>query len=296
MSPSNNARRSATLRAASRHDSGLHHQRRQSATERIDQILENARERADSIAAESMSSNSTPASPGPGGLRRSRTSLSFDDARPDETTAFLSRRLSGQNYQSLNDSDGAAAARKSVYKRSQSTLRDGPSEEIHENEDADLDDETSRTRQLSTWAKVTGPFRSIELENKGSVARDHLALERTFLAWLRTSLAFTSIGIAVTQLFRLNTSLPDSGSLIDHDTLRQVGKPLGAAFLVISILILLLGYRRFSVGQEWIIKGKFPASRGTVILLVLVTLAIMVLSLVVVVVIHPPDDRIQEDS
>jgi hypothetical protein len=39
-----------------------------------------------------------------------------------------------------------------------------------------------------------GRFGSIELENKGSVARDHLALERTFLAWLRTSLAFASIG------------------------------------------------------------------------------------------------------
>lgn len=65
-----------------------------------------------------------------------------------------------------------------------------------------------------------------------------------------------------------------------------MGKPLGAAFLVISIVILLLGYRRFFVGQQWIIQGKFPASRGTVLALVLVTLAIMILSLVVVIVIH----------
>ncbi|BGP26247.1 hypothetical protein JCM10295v2_005192 [Rhodotorula toruloides] len=61
------------------------------------------------------------------------------------------------------------------------------------------------------------------LENKGAVARDHLAGERTFLAWLRTSLALASIGIAVTQLFRLPsastttksatpTSLPSSAA------------------------------------------------------------------------------------
>ena len=102
-------------------------------------------------------------------------------------------------------------------------------------------------------------------------------------------MAFASIGIAVTQLFRLNTSLPDTGTPINHGRLRQVGKPLGAAFLMISIMILLLGYRRYMVGQKWVIQGKFPASRGTVVILVLVTLAIMVLSLVVVIVIHPQD-------
>lgn len=36
--------------------------------------------------------------------------------------------------------------------------------------------------------------------------------ERTFLAWLRTSLAFASIGIAVGQLFRLNTTFDHQSS------------------------------------------------------------------------------------
>lgn len=35
------------------------------------------------------------------------------------------------------------------------------------------------------------------LNNSGSTARDHLASERTFLAWLRTGLGFIALGIAV---------------------------------------------------------------------------------------------------
>lgn len=119
-------------------------------------------------------------------------------------------------------------------------------------------------------------------------------VERTFLAWLRTSLAFASIGIAVTQLFRLNTSLSGGGGNNaspdrTKDALRRLGRPLGATFLGISILILLLGFKRYFHGQEWILKGKFPASRGTIVLVSLVALAIMAASLVVVVVIHPTD-------
>ena len=74
------------------------------------------------------------------------------------------------------------------------------------------------------------------------------------MAWLRTSLAFASIGIAVTQLFRLNTTISEREGYTPTNPdntyhLRQVGKPLGATFLGIAILVLLIGGRRYFESQ-----------------------------------------------
>ena len=106
--------------------------------------------------------------------------------------------------------------------------------------------------------------------------------ERTFLAWLRTSLSFASIGIAITQLFRLNTSITGGGTSDATKHLRHVGKPLGATFIGISILILFIGFHRYFESQHYVIRGKFPASRGSIMIVALIAAALIVASLVVI--------------
>jgi len=128
-----------------------------------------------------------------------------------------------------------------------------------------------------------GRFGAIELENKGSVARDHLALERTFLAWLRTSLAFASIGVAITQLFRLNVASDSTTT----PPLANMGKFLGATFVGISMVVLALGSHRYYESQGWLLKGKFPASRGSIYTIALIAFLLITASLVIVLIGRP---------
>ncbi|KAK8110014.1 hypothetical protein PG999_008151 [Apiospora kogelbergensis] len=50
------------------------------------------------------------------------------------------------------------------------------------------------------WSRFATPV----YKNTGSVARDHLASERTFLAWMRTGLGFVALGIAVERFSQLD--------------------------------------------------------------------------------------------
>ncbi|KAH9044124.1 hypothetical protein EDB84DRAFT_1470875 [Lactarius hengduanensis] len=105
---------------------------------------------------------------------------------------------------------------------------------------------------------------SLTLQNTGSVARDHLASERTFLAYVRTSLSFASAGVALVQLFRVSVSTSANGSLNNRVSAAQYARPLGATLIGLGIAVLGLGTQRYFAVQRALPQGFFPAARLSV--------------------------------
>ncbi|KAK4048170.1 asparagine-linked glycosylation protein [Microbotryomycetes sp. JL221] len=85
-----------------------------------------------------------------------------------------------------------------------------------------------------------------------SVARDHLALERTYLAWLRTSLALASIGIAITQLFRLpsSTTVPSDTATVAQALQTQVSDVINSTAVAESSIVQLEAIMALLVEQS----------------------------------------------
>ncbi|KEF57504.1 uncharacterized protein A1O9_05421 [Exophiala aquamarina CBS 119918] len=324
----------------------------------------NAQSKPKSISSdEPETSDSLPESSPKPVRRQSSVRFSEDSKKHSQSPMSSHRRTPADSDEitPIRSADGHASRRYNTESAPSPSPSTDPAE-------ASEDEGRGDNKQKPTWWRgIADKYGSVSLENKGSVARDHLALERTFLAWLRTSLAFASIGIAITQLFRLNTNLqsrqnsisalsacsnvpfsplvaqslppellpyiqelvvsavgtaspsvPTLGpTLLDqllllgppdenghqvrhagviHATafdeekaarLRHIGKPLGATFLGISIVILFIGFHRYFESQHWIMRGKFPASRGSIFIVGFLTGSLIIASLAVVLAIAP---------
>jgi len=77
------------------------------------------------------------------------------------------------------------------------------------------------------------------LENRGSTARDHLASERTFLAYVRTSLALASAGVALVQLFTSSSVRTPGGET--NKTVKNFAQPVGVSMVAMALITLGIG-------------------------------------------------------
>jgi hypothetical protein len=100
---------------------------------------------------------------------------------------------------------GPSCSRSPIYRRcfsAETLLPSTPDKESNERTSTDAPNlQCTYSKQNQPLLSRSGPFCNgrkwveLRLENSGSVARDHLASERTFLAYMRTSLAITSSGV-----------------------------------------------------------------------------------------------------
>src|SRR5271155_975602 len=110
-------------------------------------------------------------------------------------------------------------------------------------------------------------------------ATEHLANERTFLAWVRTSIAIMSLGFVVAKF---GLWLRELGAHLSHQTqIHSTGLsgPIGMGMIAFGGLLALLAAWRFHVVNRQIDRGLVSVDRG---LVVLIAIAMGVLAVVMV--------------
>ena len=105
------------------------------------------------------------------------------------------------------------------------------------------DTNIGHVRRLQEWWSQNVRL-NLEYGAPGGDPRDYLALERTFLGWVRTSVALISFGVLITQLFVLKDVNP------------KTGKILGAIMSCGGIVVVLLGCVRYFEQQRLLTLGK----------------------------------------
>lgn len=104
--------------------------------------------------------------------------------------------------------------------------------------------------------------------------REHLANERTYLAWLRTGIAAMGFGVVIARLRwlfppgEMSQPVPAIGS----------ASGIGLLFTVFGLLTIVLALQRFLVVQKQIRAGRYESSG---LILTIYTALIVILGLVI---------------
>ncbi|KAJ1961437.1 hypothetical protein IWQ62_003870 [Dispira parvispora] len=128
------------------------------------------------------------------------------------------------------------------------------------------------------------------VDNVGSNARDHMSNERTFLSWIRTSTSMLTVGVAITQLFRLSKlinmgrsatsdanedpSASDPSGFQEADAI--IGRVMGIGFIVLAGILIVIGCTRYFLTQHHLLHGYYSASRSVIVLVTFAIIAMMV--------------------
>jgi uncharacterized membrane protein YidH (DUF202 family) len=112
-------------------------------------------------------------------------------------------------------------------------------------------------------------FRPTELPNTGSVARDLLASERTFLAWTRTGLGFIALGVALGKVDTFAAIAPTLVPLQDSRSQVAAGTLVGLGSLTVAH-----GTRRYFSTMRALRRGVFTPNVAGISLMAATSIAI----------------------
>lgn len=118
---------------------------------------------------------------------------------------------------------------------------------------------------------MTGP-RETERRREETRAREHLANERTLLAWIRTSITLMGLGFVVARfglfLRQLAVEFPSAPQQGDWPSAQ-----IGAAMVATGVLATALSTYRFFRARAQIEEGRFEPEVFTELVVVAITIA-----------------------
>lgn len=141
--------------------------------------------------------------------------------------------------------------------------------EQHEEEDETHHHFMSHFKQMKPYASHFLIPKWKKMENKGNLARDFLANERTFLAWMRTALHLIAIGLAIVKFLYIDTSV----TLI---------KVTGAILISMGILAVIYAWVRSSMLTKQIEDDIFSTDTLGPLLFLIGGITVGVLCLLIV--------------
>ena len=100
---------------------------------------------------------------------------------------------------------------------------------------------------------------NIEEKNLIDRSREHLANERTFLAWIRTSIALMGFGFVIVKftLFLKQLSLLLETSSVPSKGYSSV---IGVVMVAIGVIIAILAFLQYKRNEKWIKNNYFVSS------------------------------------
>jgi putative membrane protein len=102
---------------------------------------------------------------------------------------------------------------------------------------------------------------------------DHAANERTYLAWVRTALAFMAFGLVVERFDLFLRSLPELAQSAAHATVSGINRAAGLALILLGVVVLATSTYRYLRFKRLISSREireFGASRTDLVLVAIV--------------------------